>query len=166
MKNVVAKITKAFDVINNWVCIFFFSVLVIDVTAAVLMRYVIKKPMVWGEQLAIYCMMYIAMVGAAIAIRKGAHMGMDVLYNRTGNGMRIVMNIIIHASVVAFLLIMIILGFKHMIDVRAQRSAVLFNISMAWPHFCVPLGGVLMLIQEIGVIVNGTEKDSEDIVSG
>lgn len=64
----------------------FFSLLIVDVTASVLMRYVFVKPMVWGEQLAVYCMMYIGMVGSAIALRKGAHMGMDLLLNKVKGG--------------------------------------------------------------------------------
>lgn len=72
------------------------------------------------------------------------------------------MQILVHIAIIAFLGIMIIWGIKHMWAVRDQRSAVLFNISMAWPYMCIPLGGVLMLIQEIGVIVNGIEADFDE----
>ena len=153
------KFTKLVDLIVRWLCIGFFSVMVVDVIMSVIMRYILVKPMVWGEQLAIYCMIWIAFLASSTAFRKGAHMGLDLLLKVAPPRARRVIEAIAHLLVLLFLLVLTVWGFKHAYAVRQQRSPVVFNMSMFWAYLALPVGGVCMLIQEIEVIVNGAEED-------
>lgn len=141
-------------------CIVFFVIMVIDVVASVIMRYVLVKPMVWGEQLAVYCMIWIAFLSSSIAFRRGAHMGLDLLVKHTPPKFGKFLQAVAHMMVIAFLVIFIVWGFKHAYAVREQISPVVFNMSMMWAYIALPIGGFCMLTQEIGVIVNGLEEDA------
>lgn len=141
--------------IAKWICVVTCILLIIDVVVEVLMRFVFIKPMVYGEQLACYLMIWMSMVAASLALRQGGHMALDIVQKKVPEKVRLVLVIITHLCVMFFLMIMTIYGFKHCWTVRLQRSPVVFNISMAWPYLAIPVGGVFMIIQHIEVILNG-----------
>lgn len=148
---------KANEIVKK-LCMFFFSILVIDVIVSVFMRYVLVKPMVFGDQLADYCMICLAFLSASLAMRVGAHMGLDVFDRYMSKKVNKIIKIISLLLVVGFLLVMIIWGFKHSYDVRNQSSQVVFGISMMIPYLSVPIGGIAILIQTINLMVYGPEK--------
>lgn len=143
------------NIIAKWICVITCILLIIDVVVEVLMRFVFVKPMVYGEQLACYLMIWMSMVAASLALRQGGHMALDIVQKKVPEKARLVLVIITHLSVMFFLVMMTIYGFKHCWTVRLQRSPVVFNISMAWPYLAIPVGGVFMIIQHIEVILNG-----------
>jgi len=151
--------TNVVNIFVRYLSIAFFIIMVIDVITSVFMRYVFVKPMVWGEQVAIYCMIWIAFLSASVAFRKGAHMGLDLLINNVPDVIREIIKWIANTLILGFLFIFTIWGFKHAYAVRFQSSPVVFNMSMFWAYLALPVGGVFMLIQEIGVIINGIEDE-------
>lgn len=153
------RFTKKVNSVVRLACIAFFTVMVIDVVVSVVMRYVLVKPMVWGEQLAIYCMIWIAFLSSSIAFRRGAHMGLDILVKTVPPKFSKMLQLIAHLMVLGFLVTFTSWGFKHAFAVRQQISPVVFNMSMTWAYIALPIGGICMLIQEIGVILNGVEAD-------
>ncbi|NIX00358.1 MAG: TRAP transporter small permease subunit, partial [Phycisphaerae bacterium] len=53
------------------------GVLVIDVTWQVITRFVLKNPSSWTEELATYLLIWVGLLGAAVALHRGAHLGID-----------------------------------------------------------------------------------------
>ncbi len=151
------KIARFTNEIAKVLCIIFFSVLVIDVIVSVFMRYVLVKPMVFGEQLADYCMIWLAFISSSIAMRIGAHMGLDIFEKKLSERFSKKLKAVSILLVIGFLFIMIIWGFKHAYNVRLQKSPVVFNISMMFPYLSVPIGGLFMLIQAVKLLIYGPE---------
>lgn len=151
------KIARYSNEIAKVLCIIFFSLLVIDVIASVFMRYVLVKPMVFGEQLADYFMIWLAFISSSIAMRIGAHMGLDIIQKKLSKNKSKILQFISILLVIIFLLIVIIWGFKHSYNVRLQKSPVVFNISMMIPYLAIPIGGIFMLIQAINLLIYGPE---------
>ena len=87
-------------------------------------------------------------------------MGLDLLVKHTPPKFGKFLQAVAHMMVIAFLVIFIVWGFKHAYAVREQISPVVFNMSMMWAYIALPIGGICMLTQEIGVIVNGLEADA------
>ncbi len=52
--------------------------------AGVVSRYVLHRPFVWSDELASTLFLWLAMLGAVIAYRRGEHMRMSALANRSG----------------------------------------------------------------------------------
>nr|HOQ06006.1 TRAP transporter small permease subunit [Anaerohalosphaeraceae bacterium] len=53
------------------------GVLVVDVLWQVFSRYVLRAPSKWTEELAIFLLIWAALLGAAVATGRGAHLGID-----------------------------------------------------------------------------------------
>ncbi len=160
LKRITRTSTAAVDQVVKYACIVFFSVMVVDVVVSVVMRYILIKPMVWSEQLAVYCMIWIAFLSSSIGFRKGAHMGLDLLVKAAPPKISRSIRAIAHLLIIAFLTVFTIWGFAHAFAVRHQTSPVVFNMSMTWAYIALPVGGICMLIQEFGVILLGVEEDT------
>ena len=160
VKKITRMGTAAVNQIVKYACVVFFSVMVVEVIVYVVMRYILIKPMVWSEQLAVYCMIWIAFLSSSIGFQKGAHMGLDLLVKNAPPKISKIMSAVAHLMIISFLVVFTIWGFAHAFAVRHQTSPVVFNMSMIWAYIALPVGGVFMLIQELGVIINGVEEDT------
>ena len=53
------------------------GVLVVDVVWQVFTRYVLRNPSDWTEELATFLMIWVGLLGASVALNRGAHLGLD-----------------------------------------------------------------------------------------
>lgn len=155
LRKAYGRFAEVSNIVAKWICVVTCILLIIDVVVEVLMRFVFVKPMVYGEQLACYLMIWMSMVAASLALRQGGHMALDIVQKKVPKQVRTILMILTHLCVMIFLVMMTYYGFKHCWTVRLQKSPVVFNISMAWPYLAIPVGGVFMIIQHIEVILNG-----------
>ena len=155
MKKAIDTIADASDAATRVAVILLLAAMVVIISLEVIFRYVLKLPLVWSEQLASYTMIWLAFLSAAIALREHAHIGMTLLVNRLPDKGKKAVEIVSHLLILIFLAFLIWWGIKHALDVRNQRSPVVFNISMFWPYLALPVGAILMVIQEVKIIVSG-----------
>lgn len=64
------------------------SLATIVVNANVLMRYFLKSPLLWAEEVATGLFVWTVFIGSAYAYRKKAHLGVDILVNALPSGIR------------------------------------------------------------------------------
>lgn len=72
---------------------------IVILSAGVFTRYVLGNPLVWSDELATFVFLWLAMLGAVVAYRRGEHISLSVLVRRSPPRMRQVLETI--ASVVA-----------------------------------------------------------------
>ena len=72
------------------------------VTYAVIQRYVLHTPLLWGDELLGYMLVAIVMLGAAEALRKGDHIAIDLLTSHAGSRLAKIMAIWSDIAVLAF----------------------------------------------------------------
>ena len=137
--------------------------LVIDIlitTMSVTGRYVsfIPDP-AWSEEVVLTCMSYMAVLSAALAIRRGAHIRMTALDRYLPSGLIKALDIIADLAVLALALIMIVVGWQYASGIGSKGSYVSMpGVSRFWMYFPVPLAGVAMLIFELEALYNDVKK--------
>jgi TRAP-type C4-dicarboxylate transport system permease small subunit len=72
-----ASIKKNLDRLLEWLLIIAMAILVLDVLWQVFTRLVIKNPSKWTEELAVFMLIWVALLGSAVALGRGAHLGID-----------------------------------------------------------------------------------------
>ncbi len=163
MKKLICLVADTADRITKMLVVMLLAAMVAIITWEVLSRYVLKIPMVWAEQLASYTMIWLAFLSAAIAFRQGAHIGMELVSSRFTGVFKKLITTLSHLLILLFLVFLAWWGVVHTVDVSSQTSPVVFNISMMWPYIALPLGAVLMIIQEMRVILVGYEIVEDEI---
>lgn len=153
------KIKPAYDMTYRFVMFLCKALLVIDIgitSMAVVGRYIpfIPDP-AWSEEVVLTCMSYMAVLSAALAIRRGAHIRMTALDSYLPKGLIKFLDIVADIAVLALAVIMITVGYRFASTIGSKGSYVSMpSVSKFWMYFPVPIAGVAMFIFEIEALYN------------
>jgi TRAP-type C4-dicarboxylate transport system permease small subunit len=117
------------------------ALLILPVTMQILARFSDRIPnYIWTEEMARFCLIWIIMLGASIAVRDGTHFDVDVLpHPKTATGLAW-SRIVVHAAI--FLVALIFLGFGwRFAEFGYDQSSELTGINMITIHIAWPVAG-------------------------
>lgn len=139
------------------VIMFVCKLLVADIlitSYAVLGRYIpfIADPS-WSEEAVLTLMSYMAVLSAALAIRRGSHIRMTAFDAYLPKGLVKFLDILADVAVLALGIIMLVYGGNYASTLGGRGFYVSMPwLSRFWMYFPVPLAGVAMIIFEIEAI--------------
>ena len=103
---------------NRSFCTVLATVMAVSILIQVINRNTVQLPLVWCEELARYCMVWLIFVGISAGVKKGSHIGVDALVNILPAGVKRVVNIFTNVLVtglygyLTFLSVEITLGIR------------------------------------------------------
>lgn len=127
-----------------FITILLFS-LVIAVFLQIFTRFVLLKPLMWTEEVARFCFIWLIFMGASINVRKRAHFALDLFSSKLSPRSRIYLSFLIQILVGIFAFSLLILGWIFF-KVGINRISPTIDISMAYIYAAIPLAGIFMLI--------------------
>lgn len=157
------KIKPAYDMTYKVVLFLCKILLIIDIlitSMAVAGRYIsfIPDP-AWSEEIVLTCMAYMAVLSAALAIRRGAHIRMTAFDAYLPKTLLKVLDIIADIAVFILALVMLIVGWQYAMQIGGRGTYVSMpSVSRFWMYFPVPLAGIAMIIFEVEAIYNHIKK--------
>ncbi|MDF2614635.1 MAG: C4-dicarboxylate transporter permease [Clostridia bacterium] len=157
--NTIDKIKPAYDMVYKVVLLLCKLLLVVDIaitSMAVVGRYtpIIPDP-AWSEEVVLTCMAYMAVLSAALAIRRGAHIRMTAFDSYLPKKVVTSLDILSDLAVFALAVVMIVVGWKYATVIGGRGSYVSMpGVSKFWMYFPVPLAGIAMVIFEIEALYN------------
>ena len=141
------------DRISKIVCVVLILFMGVEVITAVFFRYVLFAPLRWGEELARMVMMWIGMLGIAIALKDGEHIGIETLVSRLNKRQRAWCNLISYVMIGVFLIILFYFGL--LLAFRAWKIILpALLIPWTWPMLAVPFAAVVQMIHLVPMILN------------
>lgn len=150
----VDKIKPAFDVTYKIVLFVCKMLLIVDIlitTMSVIGRYVsfIPDP-AWSEEVVLTCMSYMAVLSAALAIRRKAHIRMTALDRYIPKRVLLFLDILADFCVLILAVVMITVGWQYASGLGAKATYVSMPwLSKFWMYFPIPVAGVAMVIFEL-----------------
>ena len=129
----------------DWVCLGLMLVLVADVFLGVWSRYVLHATFQWYDEVARLCFVWMVFLGAASAVRRGAHFRLHLLIDRFGPRLRRANDLLVGLLVVVFGGVLVAGGVAMWPVARGQVSDSL-ELSMVWFYGALPVGGALMIL--------------------
>lgn len=157
------KIKPAYDIVNNFVMLLCKLLLIADIcitSMSVIGRYVpfIPDP-AWSEEVVLTCMAYMAVLSAALAIRKNSHIRMTAFDRYLPKNLLTTLDILADVAVMVLAIIMIVIGWQYAIQIGGKGTYVSMpSVSKFWMYFPVPLAGCAMFVFEIEAIYNHIKK--------
>ena len=121
------------------------AVLVADVFLGVWSRYVMRATFQWYDEVARLCFVWMIFLGAAVAVRRGAHFRLHLLIDRLGPTARRRIDLLVIVVVIAFAAVLVAGGIAIAPLARRQVTDAL-EISMLWFYAALPVGGALMIV--------------------
>ncbi|MET0348804.1 MAG: TRAP transporter small permease, partial [Rhizobacter sp.] len=113
--------------------------------AGVTARYAFHAPLVWSDELASILFLWLSMLGAVVALRRGEHMSMTALVDKLTPSRRAMLDAFAIAASIAFLALV---AWPAM-DYAHEESFIVtpaLEISNAWRAAALPVGIVLMIV--------------------
>ena len=121
------------------------AVLVADVFLGVFSRYVMHATFQWYDEVARLSFVWMIFLGAAVAVRLGAHFRLSILVDRLRPAARRRVELVVTLIVIAFAAVLVAGGIAILPVARRQVTDAL-EISMVWFYGALPVGGALMIL--------------------
>jgi TRAP-type C4-dicarboxylate transport system permease small subunit len=122
------------------------GLLIVPVTLQIFSRYVGFIPRyIWTEEVARFCLVWIIMLGAIIAVRDGTHFDLDILPKPKTERGQAIARLIVHAGIAIVALIFLFFGYRFAMFGWDQSSE-LTGLNMIAIHIAWPFAGLTMLI--------------------
>lgn len=115
---------------------------------------VIKDP-AWSEEVILSFMSYMAVLAAALAIRRGSHIRMTAMDRYLPKTLIKVLDIVADIGVCVLAVIMVVEGWKYTSTLGSRGFYVSMPwLSRFWMYLPVPLAGVAMIVFEVECLYN------------
>ena len=109
-------------------------------------RYVFHAPIVWSDELASLLFLWLAMLGAVVAFRRGEHMRMTAIVGMSTPPVRAFLDVLATASALAFLLLILAPAYEFAADEIFITTPAL-EIAGTWRAAALPVGfGAMTLV--------------------
>lgn len=151
------KIKPVYDFIYKVLLVICKVLLIADIlitTLSVLGRYIpfIPDPS-WSEEVVLTLMSYMAVLSAALAIRRGAHIRMTAFDRYLSENTLKALDLIADLMVLAFAVVMMVIGSNYAATIGSKGTYVSMpKISRIWMYLPIPVAGVSMIVFELETI--------------
>jgi TRAP-type C4-dicarboxylate transport system permease small subunit len=125
---------------------FMIAILIVPVTLQILARFTKLIPnYIWTEEMARFCLIWIIMIGASVAVRDGTHFDVDVLPHPKTTAGEAVSRMIVHFAILLVALIFLAFGWRFA-QFGLDQESELTGMNMVWIHIAWPFAGLTWLL--------------------
>lgn len=132
---------------------------------SVLMRYLFSAPPIWGEEMPRLFFVWMIFIGAAFAYFSGQNIRMTAIIDRVPSRPRRMLELGMHGLVVVILLLILWYS-PPILNLASRTQSIATGISDWWKFIALPVGAVLLLVNEawrIARILRGHVDDPVDL---
>jgi TRAP-type C4-dicarboxylate transport system permease small subunit len=131
------------------------AVLVLDVLLQVFTRFVLNKPSSWTEELAVFMLIWVSLLGAAVALGRGAHLGIDYFVGKLPERVRLGTEVFVFFSVAAFSFLVMVVGGIDLVrsTLELGQPSPALNVQMGHVYLAVPISGFFLTLYAVIALV-------------
>lgn len=149
------KLKKWMTTVLNLVLILAVLLLVLDVCWGVFSRFVIGEQTKWTEELARFLLVWVALLGGAVAFGTKGHLGVDYFVGKFDPEARKLMSIISQLIVLFFAAAIFVYGGgRVVVDALAmEQMTPALGWKMGYVYLALPIAGIFMVLYTIENLV-------------
>jgi TRAP-type C4-dicarboxylate transport system permease small subunit len=127
------------------------AVLTIDVTWQVITRFIIQKPSNWTEELATNLMIWVGLLGAAVALNHREHLGIDYFVGKLSAKKRLYTESFVYLTVSLFSILVMFFGGLSLVTITFMLGQVspALKMPMGYVYLAVPVAGIFLAIYSV-----------------
>ncbi|MFT6967962.1 MAG: TRAP-type C4-dicarboxylate transport system permease small subunit [Cellvibrionaceae bacterium] len=148
---------------ERWLLLIFYTTIVATIAVEVVRRFGLSYSSVWGEEIARYAFIYLAWIGASAAVKRRAHIRIDILLHYVSPRWKA--GLYLFGDLMTLLLAVIIIFYSVesvLVSIKFGSVTDGLRISQAWFLAAVPLGFSMMGLRLIQSIL----RDIDDLRHG
>ena len=149
------RIRRGLDLFLEGLVVIVMGVLVIDVTWQVFTRYVLNNPSSWTEELATYLMIWVGLLGASVALRRGAHLGIDYFVSHLSPRTRTASEVFVFLVIAVFSVAVLIMGGANLVRETLSRGQLspAVRVPMGYVYLALPISGFFLTLYSVEFLI-------------
>jgi TRAP-type C4-dicarboxylate transport system permease small subunit len=115
----------------------------------------LKNPGIWTEELATFMIVWVALLGSAVAMSRGAHLGIDYLVNKLSIRNKIFTEIFVFFCIAMFSLCVMVIGGMDLVITTLNLGQISpgLGVKIGYVYLAIPISGFfLVLYSVIGLV--------------
>lgn len=131
------------------------TALTADVLWQVFTRFILKNPSTWTEELATFLLIWVALLGAAVALNRGAHLGVDYFVGKLPEKAKLYTEVFVFFCIVMFSLCVMVIGGMSLVvrTLELGQISPSLGIEIGYVYLALPISGFfIMLYSGIGLV--------------
>jgi len=145
------------DRILEAVCAALLAATVLIAFIAVIFRYVIGSALSWSFEASLALLTYLTFLGCYLAMRKNAHLKVEVLAARFPVSVQALVFAINQLVIFAIAAIMVVYGMRQVLLFHKQTTLVM-ELPLSLLYTAIPLSGLLMGLQAAVELIGGVRR--------
>jgi TRAP-type C4-dicarboxylate transport system permease small subunit len=127
------------------------AVLTVDVLWQVFTRFILKNPSTWTEELAIFLLVWVALLGSAVALNRGAHLGIDYLVGKLPVRIRLYTEVFVFLCIVLFSLCVMVIGGTSLVisTLNLGQISPALGVEIGYVYLALPISGFFLVLYSI-----------------
>ena len=131
-----------------WVAMVLLTIMVALIGSQVCARYILNQAFYWTDELGRHVMIWMVLLGAAVCLRRGHHLSINLLELRLSHRGRAVLRLLVGLILAGFFYLMISEGWTLAAKTMVQRSSAL-HYPMGLVYASLPVCGFIMFVFNI-----------------
>lgn len=140
-----------------------FAFLIFDVLWGVFTRFVLRRQAAWTEEAAVYLLIWVSMLGAALMYEERGHLGVDYLVGKLHSSARFIAEICVQLVVFCFAAAVLVYGgwilVKETLE-QGQLSPTL-GLRVGFLYMAMPVSGLFFCIFSLEELVRLTMRGAD-----
>ncbi len=148
MPVIFARIKKVLVRLLEWGLILAVALLVFDVVWGVFTRYVMGEQAKWTEELARFLLVWVSLLGGALAFGTKGHLGVDYFVGKLHPDARKLMAVIAHGIVLFFAGAIFLYGGGRVVGdaLAMEQMTPALGWKMGYVYLALPIAGIFMVL--------------------
>lgn len=123
-------------------------VLTLVTSGGVFMRYVVKQPILWQEEIQAFCQVWVVFLGGSVAFRMSGHVAIEMVVDALPDKWKKIFEYFVDLVVLMVLLFLCVKSQAYIQQVfgKSGRPTPILRIPYTYIYGIAPIGCVLMLI--------------------
>lgn len=105
------------------------------------------SPSTWTDELATFLLIWVALLGAAVALGRGAHLGIDYFVSKLPEKSRIRTELFVFGAVTLFSLLVMVVGGADLVrtTLRLEQISPALGLDMGYVYLAIPISGIFLV---------------------
>lgn len=157
LSNVVFKTEKA-------LAIFLGIVMLVSLAAGVFFRYVLKSPLTWSDETAIFALVWLTFIGGSMSIKMQNAAAVTIFMDKLRGGLKTLLTGIGLLTILLFAVYIFYLSIVWLSspNILVQRSSSM-NLPMIYAYLSVPVSFLFITIHALDLLAQNFGKEREGI---
>lgn len=159
--SIITKVSDILYKVEKIIVIFFCTILLISLSSGVLFRYVFSKPLIWSDELALFCLAWVTFIGGSIGLKKRLSPSITIITDSVSTKFRKPLLMLSNLTLLIFILYVLYLS---IIWITGPTISNQFSTALNWPKFyfylSVPISFAFMSFHVTELLLNSFREDS------